>query len=128
MQVPVKKNLKKESKTDWNLKGGLAHSALLECWTALGKCHFPSTEWHKIGPRPEGIWIKLKHLLFYFLEIRTHPNSYSDHLAIFSSLPTSINRGCISKFRRLFMLFDFLSFWLSFSIIFSLTLKTFWRL
>ena len=41
--------------------------------------HFWSANWHKFGPRPGGTWIKIKHILFDFLEIRSRPNSYSDH-------------------------------------------------
>ena len=64
--------------------------------------HFWSADWHKLGPWPKGTWIKLKYILFDFLEIRMRPSSYFYHLAIFSSLPTSINRGFISKFSTLF--------------------------
>ena len=120
MQDLVQKISKKESKTDWNSEAGLApKSARRHFWSAAR--HFSSAEWHKIGPRLEGIWIKLKHILFDFLEIRTHPSLYSDHLAIFSSLPTSINRCWISKFRTGSKISPF-----SDSFLFPLTLKTFW--
>ena len=71
------------------------HLALLECQMAQN------------GPRPEGIWINLKHILFDFLKIKTRPSSYSDYLAIFLSLPTSINSGWISKFGTLFQALRF---------------------
>ena len=64
--------------------------------------HFSSVDWHKLGPRLESTWIRLKHIIFYFLEIRTRPSSYSDHLANFSNTTASINRGWISKFSTLF--------------------------
>ena len=67
--------------------------------------HFSSADWHKQGPWPEGTWIEIKYILFDFLEIRTYPNSYSDHLANCSNILTSINRGCISKFNTLFHAF-----------------------
>ena len=57
---------------------------------------FWSADWHKCEPRPKGTWIEIKFILFDFLEIRMRPTSYSDHLANFSNIPTSINKGCIS--------------------------------
>ena len=64
----------------------------------------------KLGPRPKGTWIKLKHIFLNFLEIRMRPSLYSNHLAIFFSLPASINRGCLSKFSTLFHTLRFPSF------------------
>ena len=43
----------------------------------------------------EVIWSQNKHIL----------NLYSDHSANFSNIPASINRGCLSKFSRLFHAF-----------------------
>ena len=65
---------------------------------------------------------------FDFLEIRTRPSSYSNHLAKFSNIPTSINRRGLSKFSTLFHALWLPSFWLFSSFIFLPTLKTFWRL
>ena len=90
----LKKTLKKESKINQNPNEGPAPKRAIQ--------HFWSANRHKFGPQPEGTWIKLKQILFDFLEIRTHPSSYSDHLANFSNIPTSINRGYISKFSTLF--------------------------
>ena len=72
--------------------------------------HFWSADWHKLRPWPEGTWIKLKPIIFYFLETRTRPSLYSDHLANFSNIQASINRDHISKFSTLFTLCDFPSF------------------
>ena len=67
-----------------NLKVGLAPKSA-EWHFGSADQHFWSAEWHKLGPLLRGIKIKLKHILFDLLEIRTCPSSYSDHLAIFSS-------------------------------------------
>ena len=56
--------------------------------------------------RPEGTWIKIKLILFDFLEIRTRPSSYSDHLANFSNFPASINRGLSQNSAHFFTLSD----------------------
>ena len=75
--------------------------------------------------KPEGTWMKIKLIIFDLLEIRTRPNSYSDHLANFSNIPASINRGCILEFSTLFHTLWLPSFWLFSSSIFPLMLKTF---
>ena len=74
---------------DQKSKAGLAPKS--------AKWHFWSADWHKLGPRPEGTQIEIKLILFDFLEIMMRPSSYFDHLAIFSSLPDSINRGWEAK-------------------------------
>ena len=75
---PGSKNLKKRVQNGPKLKHRTntrkGHLALLDCQLA------------QIQPLPEGTWIEIKkkknHFLF-FLEIKTHPNLYSDHLANF---------------------------------------------
>ena len=116
MQVPTKKTSKKDSKTDQNSNTRLSPKrAIRQFWSA---------DWHKFGPRPKGTWIKLKHILSHFLEIRTRPSSYFDHLANFSNISASINKGWLSKFRTLFHTLGLPSFWLFSSFIFSLTLRS----
>ena len=120
MQVPTQKISKKESKMDQNSNTGPAPKRAI--W------HFWSADWHKLGPWPKGTWIKLKYILFDFLEIRMRPNLYSNHLAKFLNTPTSINRGCISEFNTLFHALRFPLFLTLLSIILTLTLKKFYRL
>ena len=65
--------------------------------------HFWSADhWHKHGPQPKGTWIEIKLILFDFLVIRMRLSSYSDHLANFSNILASINRGDLSKFNTFF--------------------------
>ena len=97
MQVPAQKNSKKESKLDQNSNAGPAPKRPI--W------HSWSADRHKCGARLEGFWFKINLTFYDFLEIRTCPSSYSDHLANFSNIPASINRGCLSKFSRLFHAF-----------------------
>ena len=117
MQVPAQNISKKKSKMDQSSNEELAPKRAIQ--------HFSSTNWHKLGPRPEGTWIKLKPILFDFLEIRTLSNSHFDYLANFSNILASIiedasknsahfSRSLISPLSNS-----------SFSIIFSLMLKTF---
>ena len=84
MQVPAQKTSKKKSKMDQNSNEELAPKRAIQ--------HFSSANWHKLGHRPEGTWIKMKPILFDFLEIRTLPNSYFDYLANFLNILASINR------------------------------------
>ena len=86
--------------------------------------HFWSVDWHKLGPWPEGTWIRLKLILFQFFRDKTHLSSCSNHLAIFSSLPASINRGGLSKIDT-FSCSQISPILTLLSIIFPLTLKTF---
>ena len=89
-----KKNFKKKSKVDQKSNARLAPKRAIR--------HLESVNWHKCKPWLKSIWIKIKHILFDFLEIRMRPSLYYDHLANFSNIPASINRGCISKFNTLF--------------------------
>ena len=81
MQVLAQKISKMESKIDYNSKVGLTPKSTIQ--------HFWSAEWHTFGSQPEGIGIRLKHILFDFLAIRMRPNSYSDCLSYFFE-PASI--------------------------------------
>ena len=111
MQVLAQKISKMESKIDYNSKVGLTPKSTIQ--------HFWSAEWHTFGSQPEGIGIRLKHILFDFLAIRTCPSS---------NLLGSINRDWISKLSILFHALRFPLFLTPLSSIFSLTLKRFWRL
>ena len=65
-----------------NSKAGLASkSAIRHFWSA--DRHFQRAKWHTLGFWPEGIWVTLKHILFDFLAIRTHPGLYFDRLSYF---------------------------------------------
>ena len=129
MQFPAKKSSKKESKLDQNSNASSAPKrAIRHSWGAdrHKKCadqHFSSANWHKLEAQPKDSFIEISPTLFNFLEMRTHPNSYLIIQLIFRSIPTSIIRGCLSKFSTLS---DPPLFWL-FSSNFSnpLTLKTF---
>ena len=104
MQVSAKKTSKSESKMDQNSNTGPAPKRAIKHLWSVDK-HFPSADWHKFEPRPEGTWIEIKHILLYFLEIRTRPSSCLDHLAIHLNILASINRGAFSKFNKLFHAF-----------------------
>ena len=97
-----KKSQKKESKTDQNSNIGLAPKKAIR--------HFWSADWHKCGPRPEGIWIEINLTFFNFLEVRMRPSLYSDHLTNFSNILASINSRGLSKFNTLFHALWFLLF------------------
>ena len=119
------KNLKKmESKTHPNSKARLAPKSP-HFWSA--ERHFQSAKWHALGFWPDGIRVTLKHILFYFLAIRTCLGSYSDRLNYFfeSSSLAFINRYWISKFSTLFYTLRFPLFLTPLSGILSLTLKRF---
>ena len=108
--------LKKIVQSGLKLKRGTStqkgHSALLEGQLAQMQATAQGhLDWDKTHP-------------FQFLEIRMHPSSYSDHLANFSNILISINRGCISKFSTLFHALWLPSFWFFSSFISSLMLKT----
>ena len=124
MQFLAQETSKKEFKLDQNSNAGLAPKrAIWHSWGA--DRHFPSADWHKNLARPEDSWIEISPIFFDFLEIMTCLNLYLIIQLIFQSFPTSINRGCLSKFSTS----DPPSFWLfffDFSI--SLTLKMFWKL
>ena len=108
MQFPTKKPLKKESKLDQNLNVGSAPKrAIWHSWSAdrhmkSADRQSLSADWPKLLARPLDSWIEINLTLFDFLEIRTRPNSYLIIQLIFLSIPTSINRGCLSKFNTLF--------------------------
>ena len=108
MQFPTKKPLKKESKLDQNLNVGSAPKrAIRHSWSAdrhmkSADRQSLSADWPKLLARPLDSWIEINLTLFDFLEIRTRPNSYLIIQLIFLSIPTSINRGCLSKFNTLF--------------------------
>ena len=117
---PDSKNLKKRSPKRTKMQ------TREEGLTPKNACrHLSSVDWHKLGPWLESTWIRLKHIIFYFLEIRTRPSSYSDHLANFLNTTASINKGWISKFSTLFHALRFPLFLTLLSIILPLTLKTF---
>ena len=91
---------KKESKLDQNLNMGSAPKrAIRHSWSA--DQHMKSVDWPKLLARPEDSWIEINLTLFNFLEIRTCPNLYLIIQLIFRNIPTSINRGCLSKFSTL---------------------------
>ena len=97
MQVSTKKTSKNESKLDQNSNVGSApKKAIWHSWSA---------DWHKLEARPEDFWIEISPNLFNFLEMRMCLNSYKIILLIFRSIPTSINKGCLSKFSTLFCTF-----------------------
>ena len=84
-----------------------SHSALLECQLAHEKYH-----WHRCVAWFEDSWMEINLTFFDFLEIRTRLNLYLIIQLIFRSIPTSINRGWLSKFSTLFNpLFLALLFW-----------------
>ena len=100
----AKKSSKKESKMDQNSNAGpTPKRAIRHSWSA--DRHFLSADWHKLKAWPRDSWIRIISTLFNFLEMRMHPNSYLTIQLIFRSIPTSINRGCLSKFSRLFHAF-----------------------
>ena len=111
MQFPTKKPLKKESKLDQNLNMGSAPKrAIRHSWSAdrhmkSADRQSLSADWPKLLARPLDSWIEINLTLFDFLEIRTRPNSYLIIQLIFLSIPTSINRGCLSKFNTIFHAF-----------------------
>ena len=97
MQFLAQETSKKESKLDQNSNAGLAPKrAIWHSWGA--DRHFPSADWHKNLAWPEDSWIEISPIFFDFLEIMTRLNSYLIIQLIFRSFPTSINRGCLSKF------------------------------
>ena len=96
MQIGAQKTLKKGAQNGLELKKGFGTQK---------RRHFSSVNWHKRKPRPEGTWMEIKLILFNFLEIKMRPSSYSNHLANFSNIPTSINREGFSKFNTLFHAF-----------------------
>ena len=89
----LKKSSKNESKLDqtqmrvWHPRVAIGHS-----WSA---------HWHKFEARLGDPLIKIRPIFFGFLEIRTCSNSYLIIQLIFRSIPTSINRGCLSKLSTL---------------------------
>ena len=108
MQFLTQKSSKNESKLDQNSNVGSAPKrAIRHSWGAdrHKKCadqHFSSANWHKLEAQPKDSFIEISPTLFNFLEMRTHPNLYLIIQLIFRSIPTSINRGCLSKFSILF--------------------------
>ena len=103
--------------TDSAPKRAIQHS-----WSA--DRHSPSADWHKFEARPKDPLIEIKLIFFDFLEIRTRSNSYLIIQLIFQSIPTSINSGCLSKFRTLSDPPSPSSFW-QFSLEFSIPLRIF---
>ena len=104
MQFSAKKFSKNESKMDLNVNTGPAPKRAIRHSCSANQ-HSPSPDWHKLEVRLEDSWIEINLTLFDFLEMRTHPNSYLILQLIFQSILTSINRGCLSKFRGLFLRF-----------------------
>ena len=101
MQVSTQKNSKKEYKVDQNSNAGSTpKKAIRYSWSA--NRHFSSVDWHKFEAQPKDFWIEINLTFFDFLEIRTRPNLYLIIQLIFRSIPTSINRGCLSKFSTIF--------------------------
>ena len=94
------RNLKKGIQIGLNSNTGSAPKrAIWHSWDADWHFrHFPSADWHKNLARPEDSWIEISPIFFDFLEIMTRLNSYLIIQLIFRSFPTSINRGCLSKF------------------------------
>ena len=93
---PGSKNLKKRVQNGPKLKHRTStrkgHLALLECQLAQIRA---SAQGHLD-------WNKKKNPFLFFLEIKMRPNLYSDHLANFSNIPTSIKRVYVSKINTLF--------------------------
>ena len=115
------KTSKQDSKMDQNSKAGPPPKRAIQ--------HFPSADQHKCRARLEGFWIEINLILFYFLEIRTCPSLYSDHIANFSNHSHPYKQRVLLKIQHTFSRFltppPFLLFS---SFLFSLMLKTFWRL
>ena len=66
MQVSAQENLKKESKMHPNTKVQLAStSAIRQFWSA--DQHFQSAEWHLLRLWLDGLWVRIKHIIFDFL-------------------------------------------------------------
>ena len=104
----LKNPQKKESKLDRNSNvGSTPKRAIRHSWSAnwhmkSANRHFSNADWPKSLAWLKDSWSEIKLTLFDFLEIRTRPNSYLIIQLIFLSIPTSINRGCLSKFNTLF--------------------------
>ena len=128
MQFPAQKSSKKESKLDQNSNAGLApkraiqHSWCVDRHMKSVDRHMKSADWPKLLALLEDSRIEINLTLFNFLEIRMRPNSYMIIQLIFRSIPTFINRGCLSKFSTLFDP-PILS---GSSLLFPLMIKTFW--
>ena len=107
MQFPAQKSSKKESKLDQNSNAGLAPKrAIQHSWSVDRHMksvdqHMKSADWPKLLAQLEDSRIEINLTLFNFLEIRMRPNSYMIIQLIFRSIPTFINRGCLSKFSTL---------------------------
>ena len=94
------KSPKKESKLDQNSNAGLAPKRAIQHSWSVDR-HMKSANWPKLLALLEDSWIEINLTPFSFLEIRTRSNSYMIIQLIFRSIPTSINRGCLSKFSTL---------------------------
>ena len=66
--------------------------------------HFQSVEWHLFGLWPNSFWVMIRHILFDFFVERRVLMRILPVVAYFLSIPASINRDWISKFRHSFML------------------------
>ena len=104
---------------------GLASTRALPWWVVERRPNDSPTIRGLGVDKPEGTWMKIKLILFDLLQIRMRPSLYSNHLANFSNILASINKGCISEFSTLFHTLWLPSFWLFSSSIFPLMLKTF---
>ena len=100
MQFPAQKSSKKESKLDQNSNAGLAPKRAIQHSWSVDR-HMKSADWPKLLAQLEDSRIEINLTLFNFLEIRMRPNSYMIIQLIFRSIPTFINRGCLSKFSTL---------------------------
>ena len=100
MQFPAKKSSKRESKLNQNSNVDLAPKRAIQ-HSPSANWHFPNADWPKLLAQLKDLPIEIKPIFFNFLEIRTRSNSYLIIQLIFQSIPTSINRGCLSKFSTL---------------------------
>ena len=80
---PDPKNLKIGVQNGPNSKAYLAPKrAIKQSWSA--NWHFSSANQPKCGTWPKGFQIEINLPFYDFLEIKTRPNSYSNHLTNFS--------------------------------------------
>ena len=101
MQEPDQGNLKKESKMHPNTNvRSTPKSTIRHFWSA--NWHFKSAELHFFGLWPNSLLVPIRHTLFDFFAKRRVPIRILSMVAYFLSIPVSINRDWIPKFRTFY--------------------------